>query len=110
MTKPIRFSNREGAHPLSVFVPGLGGYYYRVKPGLLTIPVIISPDEGKGIVSAFLDRLPTNERIVFHFVMHPILRKALHRRGFRRVAIHIPEMGDVDDLAYVRNAKKEKAR
>lgn len=108
--KAVRFSNREGAHPLSEFVRGLGGYYYRVKPGLVTIPVIISPDEGKGIVSTFLDNLPRNERIEFRAVMHPGLAKALHRRGFRRVNIPIPEMGDVDTDAYVRNAQKGKAR
>lgn len=106
----VQFSAKEGPHPLHEFGPGLHGYYYRVKPGLVTIPVIISQDEGKGKVSEFLDSLPMDERIEFRAVMNPILAKALRKRGFRRTNIPIPDMADVDTDAYVRNSKKSKTR
>jgi hypothetical protein len=105
---PFRFAQAIGSHPLTTLQPDIGGYYYRVRPGLVTIPIIISTMRERGRVSEFLNRLPTDERIEFRSVLHLGLRKALHRRGFRRVAIPIPDCGDVDDCAYVRNPKKRK--
>lgn len=64
----------------------------QVSPGVLVFEVedggirymvsIVSPDEGKGNVSRWLDSLPTSDVIAFPEVTDLKLAQMLHRRGF----------------------------
>lgn len=108
----MTFSKKRGAHDLTASNPDIGGYYYRCRNGVVTIPVLHSLRPGEGVVSAFLDSLPTDTRIEFRCVLNPHLADALARRGYRRVTIPVPEMGkgEVDDCAWVRDAVERVAR
>lgn len=61
--------------------PGVWGYTIEANHSLY-VPVIISQDEGRGYVAAYLDRLPMNKRIVFPTVLNPKLVLMLLKRGF----------------------------
>lgn len=99
--RPFAFAAEVGPHDLPAET-GLNGYYYRCDDGLVTVPVVIAAEPGTGACSRWLDSLPTDIRIEFRCVMNSVLAGALARRGFRREAISVPELGEVDRNAWVR--------
>lgn len=60
-------------------VPGVYGFLFDTPEGIY-IPLVSG--EGEGKVSAWLDSLPKDRRIVFPTVINVKLREMLIRRGF----------------------------
>lgn len=106
--RSVVFSQEIGAHSLAEFTDySIQGYYYRVKPGLVTIPVIDSMYPGTGNVTRFLRDLPAEERVEFRCVINMRFAESLKKRGFVKTAIPVPEMDDIDTDAWVKEAQIE---
>lgn len=70
---------RPGEEP--VLGPGVRGTAFDTPKGIY-IPLISADREGSGNVSAFLDSLPADRRVVFPCVINSKLAGMLQRRGF----------------------------
>jgi hypothetical protein len=64
-----------------MLAPGVKGYAIVTEKGLY-IPFIAAVVPGEGKVSAFLDTLPKDRRVVFPTVLNSKLQGMLQRRGF----------------------------
>lgn len=62
--------------------PGVLGMAFDREMGIY-IPFIAAREEGSGAISAFLDSLPTNKRVVFPNIINGKFKDMLARRGFK---------------------------
>jgi hypothetical protein len=88
--------------------PGLNGFLQE-RDGTVHVVAVISVEPGKGNLSRFLDRLPTDKRIMFHDVGNDILRDALRRRRFMRSDSYSLFLNKDCENNYVRDGKDANA-
>ena len=62
--------------------PGVKGILFDTPEGIY-IPLVAAKTPGSGAVSAWLDTLPRDRRVVFPNVLNGKLHAMLKRRGFR---------------------------
>lgn len=72
--------------------PGVRGIRFETPQGIY-IPLITAEAPGSGAVSAYLDTLPRDQRIVFATVISEQLAEMLYRRGFRPGWDYCAELG-----------------
>jgi hypothetical protein len=77
--------------------PGVRGVVFDTEKGIY-VPLILAEEPGSGAVSAWLDTLPADRRVVFPNVLNGKLRTMLQRRGFHESRELDPMSGDLVEI------------
>ena len=88
-----------------ILAPGVRGYQIEVRKGEVYIPLIAAEEEGSGLVSQFLDALPTSVTVKFPNVVNGKFVGMLKRRGFVCLIEHC-DRTDEDVAVWTRMAIK----
>ncbi len=94
---PLPGASRKGARIVPghepEIAPGIRGILFDRADGIY-IPLIRSVNPDQGVVSKFVDDLPTDRKVIFPCVMSPALEHILTKRGFKFKVI---ELGNEDE-------------